>query len=301
MSFCLLPEEVLEIIVGYLQDSFWPPAESVITNWNNYPSPEAQHDLGSLSLVCRTLHRIIAPRLMKSIVHDFSGKKPDQHAPYQVRYQWLSPQSFPWKQFPPSIQFLYLQDLLHYTDPVVEIKDMVGLLRSLSGSLEVLVARGFCASVLIHTLSLDIYTEVKSLKTLKIYAHTINVGAFFAVLRTFPNLLGLTLDTANIEDFSLDPKVPPVPLTSTKVTHLEICTRLYTVLECIRPVVSLFTSSHIETLLLTFRNRFPQDLLSMKLQSLKTLFISTYAYTTPNFWESDILSNVKASITLWNV
>ncbi|PLW46272.1 hypothetical protein PCASD_03738 [Puccinia coronata f. sp. avenae] len=315
-TFSLLPVELAEHIADHLQEQLWPPVDSAITDWSSYPSSSVQRDLCALSLVSRSLNRIVAPRLLKNVIHDFKSKSFCEVTFDPHRYQWLSPQRFPSQSVSQWIRVLYLHDLFRDLDPAMESDNMAALLKILP-AVEVVVATGFCASVLLHTLSTCSLREIGSLKVLKIFSYAMNVKSMLAAFRIFPNLTSLTIDVVNIEGAGTIPShaLPPRP---SAVTELDICARLYApdeyeslcnILMHIVPtlkmvhihgeyseelhqVVSLLRLSPVETLLLNFRNKFPESLMSIKIPTLKTLSISTYAYASPSLWGSDLAVSV---------
>ncbi|KAA1101167.1 hypothetical protein PGT21_009676 [Puccinia graminis f. sp. tritici] len=319
-NLSLLPVELVEHIADHLQEQLWPPVDSVITDWNSYPSLRSQRDLCALSLVCRALNKIIAPRILKNVVHDFKSKSSCETRFDPYRYKWLSPRSFPSQLAPKWIRVLYLHDLFRDQDPAIETKNMAELLQNLSG-VEVIVATGFCASVLLHTLRTASLKEMDSLKVLKIFSYAINAKSILAAFRTFPNLTSLTIDVVNIEGTGT---IPPhsLPSRPSLITQLDICARLYApeeyeslcaVLTHIVPtlkvvhihgeyseelhrVLSMLRLSPVESLLLNFKNKFPESLLSISLPTLKTLSISTYGYTSPQLWESNLARSVRKLI-----
>ncbi|POW22735.1 hypothetical protein PSHT_00931 [Puccinia striiformis] len=172
---------------------------------------------------------------------------------------------------------------------------------------------------LAHTLSTCPPSEVGSLKVLKIFSYAMTVKSILAAFRTFPNLTSLTLDVVNIEGSG---NISSHALPSTRassITQLDLCARLYApeeyeslseILKHIVPnlkmvhihgeyseelyqVVSMLRKSPIETLLLNFRNKFPESLLSIRLPTLNTLSISTYAYSSAHLLESNMVSSVN--------
>ncbi|WAR55778.1 hypothetical protein PtB15_6B521 [Puccinia triticina] len=320
MSLLSLPVELVEHIADHLQGQIWPPVDSAITDWSSYPSLSAQRDLCALSLVCRALNRIARPRLLRNVMHDFKSRSICEARFDPHRYRWLSPQSFPSQSTPQWIRVLYLHDLFRDLDPAIETKNMAELLQSLSG-VEVLVATGFCASVLLHTLSTFPLGEMGSLKVFKIYSYSMTVKSILAAFRIFPNLTSLTIDVVNIEGTGTIP-YHALPARPSTITQLDLCARLYApeeydslcdVLRHIVPtlkvvhihgeyseelhqVVSTLKLSPVESLLLNFRNKFPESLLSIRLPTLKTLSISTYGYTSPHLWESKLAESISRLI-----
>ncbi|KAI7961660.1 hypothetical protein MJO28_002149 [Puccinia striiformis f. sp. tritici] len=317
-AFHFLPVELIHHIADYVEEQLWPPVDSAITDWNSYPSVASQRDLCALSLVCRGFNRIVSQRLLRNVMHDFKSKSSCEARFDPHRYRWLSPRSFPSQSTPQLIRVLYLYDLFRDLDPAIETKNMAGLLQSLPG-IEVLVTTGFCASVLAHTLSTCPPSEVGSLKVLKIFSYAMTVKSILAAFRTFPNLTSLTLDVVNIEGSG---NISSHALPSTRassITQLDLCARLYApeeyeslseILKHIVPnlkmvhihgeyseelyqVVSMLRKSPIETLLLNFRNKFPESLLSIRLPTLNTLSISTYAYSSAHLLESNMVSSVN--------
>ncbi|CAH7668354.1 hypothetical protein BY996DRAFT_6818320 [Phakopsora pachyrhizi] len=312
-----LPYELIECIAKFLQPPSWPPSDSVITDWYNLPSPQSQKDLWSLALVCRRFYRIISSDLMKSLVHDFGCKNRKEEVPsYELRYRWLC-------QSPPveidsrrQIRNLFLYDLSNYTYPGVVNRRMLDLLHCFSNSLETLVLKGFCASILLETLMDSPSTRISSLKVLKLYTYTISVQSFSAIYNAFPNLSGLTIDAINIEDHGNQEIIQPI---RTKITSIDIGTRLYATKEIqslrralepviptlklvslhgeysdgLEPIVDILNQAPIESLFLTFRNEFPHVFMSIKIPSLTTLYISTYASCSQNFWSASNIHPVS--------
>jgi len=319
-SFSLLPVELVEQIVDQLQEQLWPPVDSAITDWSSYPSVSAQRDLCALSLVSRHLNRIVTPRLLRNIIHDFKSKSFCEVTFDPHRYRWLLPHELPSPSVSQWIRTLYLHDLFRDLDPSLEAKNMAALLENLP-AVEVLVATGFCASVLLHTFATYPLGEMDSLKALKISSYALDVKSMLAAFRIFPNLTSLTIDVVNIEGIGTIPS-HALPTKHSSISQLDICARLYApeeydslceVLMYIVPtlkmvhihgeyseelhqVVSMFRLSPLQTLLLNFKNKFPERLMSIRIPTLKTLSISTYGYTSPQLWESDLTASVKKLI-----
>ncbi|POW12601.1 hypothetical protein PSTT_04283 [Puccinia striiformis] len=284
-TFHFLPVELIHHIADYVEEQLWPPVDSAITDWNSYPSVASQRDLCALSLVCRGFNRIVSQRLLRNVMHDFKSKSSCE------------------ARFDPHRN---------------RDEEYGGALAKPSWDRSTSDHRVLCIG-LAHTLSTCPPSEVGSLKVLKIFSYAMTVKSILAAFRTFPNLTSLTLDVVNIEGSG---NISSHALPSTRassITQLDLCARLYApeeyeslseILKHIVPnlkmvhihgeyseelyqVVSMLRKSPIETLLLNFRNKFPESLLSIRLPTLNTLSISTYAYSSAHLLESNMVSSVN--------
>ncbi|KAG0146186.1 hypothetical protein CROQUDRAFT_657638 [Cronartium quercuum f. sp. fusiforme G11] len=228
-----------------------------------------------------------------------------------------------YEPYPPSsssswslIRVLRLRDLTDYV-PTRPRVPMIGLFERLllpvQDRLEVLLATGYCASVLLETL-LPTF-KFDRLVTLKLFVHTLNLDSIYSVYNSCPNLNSLALNVTNLNQSNHQPIISSHSLS---ITQLDLCTRLYleperAVLKLIlnplipnlrlvnlhgefhHPLISVFAilnQSPLTHLSLCFRNSFPRAFISLHFPSLNTLSISTYARPINHLWSSPLLHSI---------